>query len=118
MDNHIHVICQSCSGFTSRDKQHSFTKFTAQQIKFDLLKNHPKVLDHFRVNAKDRMYQFWERNPLPIILYSEAVFIQKLNYMHENPLKAGLCEKAEDYEYSSASFYFNGKSRFEFLTHF
>ena len=118
MDNHIHLIWQSCGGYTSRENQHSFTKFTAQQIKFDLIEHHPRVLEHFKVNSKDRIYQFWERNPLPIILYTESVFIQKMNYIHENPVKAGLCLKAEDYEYSSASFYYNGQTRFEFLTHY
>jgi len=117
MDNHIHLIWQSCSGYTSRDNQHSFTKFTAQHIRFDLIANHPSVLNHFKVDAKDRMYQFWERNPLPILLYTESVFIQKLNYVHENPVKAGMCTRAEEYEFSSASFYYNGITRFDFLTH-
>ncbi len=28
-------------------------------IKFDLADHHPEVLNHFKVNAKDRAYQFW-----------------------------------------------------------
>ena len=31
-------------------------KYTSQQIKFDLVQNHPLVLDKFKVNAKDRTY--------------------------------------------------------------
>jgi hypothetical protein len=72
----------------------------------------------FRVNAADRLYQFWERNPLPIILYNENVFLQKLEYIHNNPVKAGLCLLPEDYYFSSASFYLNGDKRFDFLTHY
>jgi putative transposase len=30
---------------------------------------------------------------------------QRLHYTHENPVRAGTCYKAEDYVYSSASFY-------------
>ena len=118
LDNHMHLIWQAEQDYTSRDNQHSFTKFTAQQIKFDLQKNHPKVLEIFRVNAADRLYQFWERNPLPIILYNENVFLQKLEYIHSNPVKAGLCLLPEDYYFSSASFYLNGDNRFDFLTHY
>jgi putative transposase len=118
LDNHIHLIWQAEHGFTSRDNQHSFTKYVAQQIKFDLQKYHPNVLDKFRVNAKDRMYQFWERNALPILLYSENVFFQKLEYIHYNPVKAGICEVPEEYHYSSASFYHDGNAQYDFLTHF
>ena len=66
-------------------------KYTARQIKFDLEESHPLVLDKFRVNAKDRTYQFWERNSLGIELYSHDVFMQKLEYIHWNPVTAGLC---------------------------
>ncbi len=33
---------------------------------------------------------------------SEATFMQKVNYIHQNPVRAGLVERAEDYLYSSA----------------
>ena len=36
--------------------QRDFMKYTAQKIKQDLIKNHPEVLVHFKVNAKDREY--------------------------------------------------------------
>jgi len=45
------------------DLQRDFLKFTAQNIHQDLKKNHPKLLDKFFVDAKDRQYQFCERNP-------------------------------------------------------
>ena len=34
---------------------------------------------------------------------------QKLNYIHENPVRAGIVYKAEDYMYSSASNYILGE---------
>jgi REP element-mobilizing transposase RayT len=117
MDNHIHLIWQAEDGYTSRDNQHSFTKYTAQKIKYDLSKNHPKVLALFRADAKDRMYQFWERNALAVILYNEPILIQKLNYIHENPVKAGLCNLPEEYFFSSASFYVDGDLKYSFLSH-
>ncbi len=92
-------------------------KFTAQQIKFDLIKHHPKVLEIFKVNSADREYQIWKRNPLSIDLYTHAVFMQKLDYIHSNPVKAGLCINPEDYKYSSAGFYESGIDDFGFLTH-
>ncbi len=117
MSNHIHLVWQALPGKTPEQVQHSFMKYTAQQIKFDLVENHPFVLAKFRVDAKDRTYQFWERNSLGIELYSHTVFLQKLEYIHWNPVKAGLCSLPEEYYYSSARYYHTGIDDFGMLTH-
>lgn len=90
-------------------------KFTAQQIKFDLEKYNPEILSYFLVEAKDRKYQFWERNALSIDILSEKVFLQKLNYIHKNPVKANLCNHEIDYQYSSAKHYMEINHNFDFL---
>ena len=105
MENHLHLIWQMQAGIKPADVQRDFLKFTAQKIKKDLELNHPDVLSHFKVNTKDRAYQFWERNALSIELSTENVFQQKLNYIHENPVRAGLVDYAENYLYSSARNY-------------
>ena len=97
--------------------QHSFLKHTAQQFKIDLQKSNPVLLQQFKVNAKDRKYQFWERNSLSVELRSSKVFNQKLEYIHYNPVKAGLCILPEEYYYSSAKFYAAGVDDFGILTH-
>jgi putative transposase len=117
MDNHIHLIWQALPKNTPEQLQRSFLRFTAQQIKFDLQEHHPKILEMFYVGAKDRMYQFWERNPLSVDLYSPSVMYQKLEYIHENPVRAGLCSIPEDYKYSSASFYETGETEWVWLSH-
>ena len=78
-------------GQTLQSIQHSFLKYTAQEFKADLLQNDSAFLQQFKLNAKDRRYQFWERNSLSIELRSSKVFNQKLEYIHYNPVKAGLC---------------------------
>ena len=40
-----------------------------------------------------------------VILTSDKVFNTKLNYIHENPVRAGLCAKAGDWKWSSARFW-------------
>jgi putative transposase len=122
MSNHIHLIWQIKEGYERDAVQRNFLKFVSQTIKRDLEKNHPKVLARFYVNAKDRKYQFWERNPLSIDLWTKEVFIQKMEYIHNNPVAAGLCVYPEDYKYSSAKFYESGNDNpiaigFDFLTH-
>ena len=61
-------------------------KFTAQQIKFALAIDHPNLLERCKVDKTDREYQIWKRKPLSIELSSEKLFLQKLAYIHDNPV--------------------------------
>ncbi len=118
MENHMHLIWQMQPNNKPAAVQRDFLKYTAQQIKSDLQKNHPDMLAQLKVNSKDRTYQIWKRNSLSIELSSAKVFQQKLNYIHYNPVKAGLCNLPEAYRYSSASLYVLNKTEWEFLTHY
>ena len=118
MSNHIHVIWQPMFGYTASDIQASFMKYTAQQFKRSLIDNNSEMLNDFKVNKYDRTYQFWKREPLSVELRTHAVFMQKLEYIHYNPVQAGLCINPEDYYYSSAKFYYGGTDNFKMLTHF
>ncbi len=119
MPSHIHIIWQIQGGHKRENVQRDFLKFTAQKIKYDLKDNDRDLLRQFEVNAKDRQYQLWERNPLSIDIYSRNVFIEKLNYIHHNPVqgKWNLFRYPEDYKYSTAKFYETGKDNWGFLTH-
>jgi putative transposase len=86
MSNPIHLIWRVQAGNTLPDVQRDFLKYTAQQIKSDLSIHHPLVLERFKVKAKDRQYQFWEHNLLSVDLYTHEVFLQKLEYIHWNPI--------------------------------
>ena len=118
MSNHIHIIWRVINEQKPSEVQQSFMKYTAQMMMKDLRTNHPKVLEHFFVEAADRKHHIWERNPLSIEIHSNEVMLQKLNYIHHNPVKAGLCLQPEDYHYSSAAFYLNNSTIWSFLTHF
>ena len=120
MPNHLHLIWQIQDNYKQHKIQQRFLKFTAQQMRFKLIDTNSKMLNEFLVNAKDRQYQFWERNPLSTDLWTEEVFIQKLIYIHNNPIKEpwNLVVYPEDYRYSSAGFYENGIDEFGILTHY
>src|ERR1035437_929288 len=117
MSNHLHLIWQGQEGDLREAVQRDFLKYISQTIIRDLEKNHPKVLERFLVNTKDSKYKIWKRRPLSIDLWTKEVFIQKMEYIHDNPVKAGLCSNEEDYKYSSARFYKTGVDDFGFLTH-
>ena len=62
-------------------------KYVAQQIKFDLMENNPKVLEHFKVKRKDRKYQFFKERPLSVPLFTDPIVSQKIDYIHRNPIQ-------------------------------
>jgi putative transposase len=47
---------------------------------------------------------------------SQKVFLQKLEYIHDNPVKAGFTLYPEAYHFSSAAFYETGVDHFKMLT--
>lgn len=121
MPNHVHIIWNINAPYTLAQVQGSFLRYTAIQIKIDLEKSNNLSLKNYKVNATDRKYQFWERNPLSVPLYSQEVFLQKLNYIHNNPLadKWKLCQYPEEYHYSSARYYHkDGGHDFGLITHY
>lgn len=60
-------------------------KLTARSILKFMKMNDDKLLERLNVKAADREYQVWERKPLGFDLFTEIVFLQKLNYIHNNP---------------------------------
>jgi len=117
MSNHMHLIWQMLGDHQREDVQRDFLKYTSQQIIRYLSEHDPVLLKELEVNATDRKYQVWERNALNIPLWSDKVVWQKLAYIHDNPVKAGVCDHSEDYVYSSAKFYFKKDMRWIFLCH-
>ncbi|MBN8702556.1 MAG: transposase [Bacteroidetes bacterium] len=118
MPNHIHLIWQIINNDLP-NVQRDFLKYTAQQIKFSLIETNDQLLDDLVVNAKDRKVQIWERNGLSFVLKEYTTAVQKLNYIHNNPIqeKWKLANTIEEYYFSSAAFYFKNETTFAFLRH-
>ena len=79
--------------------------------------DNPNLLERCKVDKTDREFQIWKRKPLSIELSSEKLFLQKLAYIHGNPVRAGICKYPEDYPFSPAFFYEHGIDFFKMLTH-
>jgi len=116
MDNHIHLLWQIIYPNDREKVQQSFMKFTAQMIIKELRNNDPELLKQFYVGAADRKHQIWERNPLSVGVWTEEVLKQKLDYIHNNTVKAGICTYPEDYRFSSAALYYGKPSEWDFIT--
>lgn len=118
MTNHVHLVFRSIDGLDPALLLGDFKRFTSKVI-VKAIKENPKesrkefLLDQFRkAGAKAsnvNEYQFWRHDNHPIELWSNKVIYQKINYIHKNPVKAGLVYYPEDYVYSSAADYADRK---------
>lgn len=118
MSNHIHLIWQPLGELTPSQVHASFTNYTGKQIKNTLAIHDPAMLEELKAKNYDREYQIWKRRSLSIELFTESTFTQKLEYIHANPVRAGLVNYREEYHYSSAAYYQNGVDDFNMLTHY
>lgn len=118
MHNHFHMIWQMVGEHQRVRVQRDFLRFTAQQILMHLRNERSPLLMELRVDAKDRKHQVWERNSLSVPLWSPKVWQQKINYIHNNPVRGGYCHSPGDYKYSSASQYLYGLQIWDFLTEY
>ena len=110
MPSHIHLIFQSSDQDPSgllRD----FKKYTSKQLVKAIEENHQEsrkewLLWMFERAGKKKgnvsKYQFWQHHNKPIELWSNYVIKQKIDYVHNNPVLAGLAVSPEDWKYSSA----------------
>jgi len=120
MPNHIHLLLQPLNEQTKNENlQHSLLSYTAHQFKKFAIENGID-LKAYEVKDSDRQYQFWERNPLSIEIYSKEVAEQKLNYIHNNPWheKWKLFSSSITQSYSSEMFYQKGIDEHNMLTHY
>jgi len=107
LENHLHFVAQA----PELDKcVANFKSFTARQI-IDHLQNHHinQLLTRLRfakrAHKTDREYQFWQEGIHAEMVFSEAIMREKLDYIHQNPVKRGYVDKAEHWRYSSARNY-------------
>jgi len=111
MSNHIHLLAQSrhadLSGFI-RDFKH----YTSFKIKEELFSGNESrrtwmqmVFEYHAKLKKGQNFQLWTHENHAELIYSQKFIEQKLDYIHANPVKAGIVEKPEQYLYSSARNY-------------
>ena len=120
MSNHIHMIIQSNDGKLS-DLIRDFKKFTAKTI-LDKIQTEPEsrrewMLERFKLatesHTRNKNYQFWQLGSHAKEIFSEKFMWSKIDYIHFNPVRAGIVSKPQDFIYSSASNYVDGKGILE-----
>jgi REP element-mobilizing transposase RayT len=117
MTSHIHLIFKSTQqkpeelirdfkSFTSKGLISLIENNIQESRKEWLLNAFKKAANHNSNNTKN---QFWQQHNKPIELWSADVIQQKIDYIHNNPVKSGFVSEPWQWKYSSAKDYCNEK---------
>jgi putative transposase len=113
MSSHLHIIGSAKEGYRLSDIIRDFKKFTAKKI-IDRIINEPEsrrewLIYRFEYAAKykkqNTKYMFWKKDNHAILLDNSKMMEQRLNYVHNNPVEAGIVDEPEHYVFSSARDY-------------
>ncbi len=119
MPNHIHLLWEMIEKNGKEMPNASFSKWTASCFLIQLRGKSIDSLTKYKVCESTRNYRFWERDALAVNMLSYSMAVQKLEYIHNNPLqeKWQLVKRPEDYKWSSAKFYETGVDDYNLVTH-
>jgi REP element-mobilizing transposase RayT len=107
LENHLHLI--AAADDLAKEIGH-FKSFTARQI-IDHLKECGtttllRLLEYYKARHKiDQEYQLWQEGTHPKQILDDEMMLQKLEYIHNNPVKRGYVDDPTHWRYSSARNY-------------
>lgn len=116
MSSHLHIIISSKEK-KPEDIMRDFKTFTSKAIAKQLENGNDSrkdwILQLFKEEAnrikRVNGYKVWQDGNHPVQLVTNDMLDVRLNYLHKNPVKAGIVSNEEDYIYSSAKDYANAK---------
>ncbi|WP_016775607.1 REP-associated tyrosine transposase [Anaerophaga thermohalophila] len=112
MSNHVHLVANSNKGNLSaciRDIKKYTSKQIVEAINLPTESRRDWLLPLFLRAAsqhkRNNFYQVWTHENHAILLYSNDFIVQKIDYIHNNPVRSRIVQNPEDYLYSSARNY-------------
>jgi len=110
MPNHIHLLIFPPAGQAVTDFMRDFKRFTSgritRQAKVEGKKEWIKRFEQAGVETERAEYKVWQDSFWEQSIYTENFLQQKLDYIHLNPIRAGIVEEAANYPYSSYRNYY------------
>jgi len=117
MTNHVHLIISSNSNKIEHIVR-DLKKYTSKQIIKAIQESNTEsrkewMLNIFSYTGKNnnnnKEFQFWKQDYHPIELDSSEKANQRLDYLHENPIRSGMVWDSWHYKYSSAIDYYTNE---------
>lgn len=114
MSNHVHLIASADAGIKLQDIVRDHKKYTSKKIEQTIRENTFESRKEWMLwmfkragerNSNNKNFQFWQQDNHPVELYGNEMLQQKVIYIHNNPVRAGLVYETWNYKYSSAMDY-------------
>ena len=109
MSTHIHAILWPADGVNLSDVTRDFKRFTSREISKEAERLGTKefILAFKSARNENRAqdvstYQVWQEGSHPEAIFTKKFARQKMDYIHLNPVRAGIVKTAEEWLYSSA----------------
>jgi putative transposase len=122
MTSHVHMAIGTNGNNKLEDIIRDLKSYTSRHIR-KYMENNPhesrkkwmlEILEKAGTNkSNNKDFQFWQQHNHPIELSTNAILQQRLDYIHENPVKAGFVEKPGNWLLSSARDYEGIRGRIE-----
>jgi REP element-mobilizing transposase RayT len=113
MPSHVHMLCKAKEGYVLSNIMRDFKRYTSKQI-IETIINFPEsrrewLLEYFNKACqhlkRKQTYKVWQDGYHAEICSSNKFILQKLNYIHNNPVIDKIVANPEDYVFSSARNY-------------
>lgn len=114
MTNHLHLIASRKGEELLSDLIRDFKSYTSKRLLQLILENPQESRKEwlemiFRFHGKstkqNEVFSFWQKSSHPVPLWSAEVIQQKVDYIHDNPVRAGFVSEPHEWRLSSASIY-------------
>jgi REP element-mobilizing transposase RayT len=109
MPSHVHLVVEMPAGESISDLMRDFKKFTSTKVRQGLQREERseflQVLRRNAVGKKNQVFKLWMDRFDDVVIHDDEMMAVKVDYIHNNPVKAGLVAAAEDWDYSSARDY-------------
>jgi REP element-mobilizing transposase RayT len=119
MSSHVHAVLWPDDGINLSNIARDFKRFTSREISREAERQNAKglILNFRNARRENRAqdvstYQVWQEGSHPEAIFTEKFANQKIDYIHLNPVRAGMVKTADEWPYSSARAYIHGEETY------
>ncbi len=118
MTNHAHLILRAKGPEKLQDIIRDLKSFVSRHTRLEIEQSTTESRKEWMMwmfkrigsaNSNNKGFQFWIQDNHPIKIADNTMLLQRLNYIHNNPVEAGFVVEPQHWKYSSAHDYCGGK---------
>ncbi len=124
MTNHVHLITGTNGAHPLQDIIRDLKSFTSRHIRLAIEESGQESRKEWLLwmfgkagtyNSNNKDWQLWQQHNHPVALNTREKIIQRLHYLHDNPVRSGFVAEATHWRWSSAYDYAGGKGVLELI---